>query len=191
MSSGALLVIAGPSGSGKSTLITSLMQAFPRLSFAVSCTTRRPRPGEQDGRDYFFLAADQFRDRAAAGDFIEWEELHGNCYGTLRSELARLWADNRLPLLDVDVKGALSVKRLEPKALLVFIAPPSLQVLEQRLRARGTESDEQVRIRLARVREEMDRAEEFDHCIINDAVERAAEELKNVYQSYIGRIDAS
>ncbi len=183
--------MSGPSGSGKSTLIARLREDFPRLSFAVSCTTRSPRPGEIDGREYFFLDHEEFREKTQSGEFIEWEELHGNCYGTLKSELGRLWDEGRLPLLDVDVKGALRVKSLEPRALLVFVEPPSLEILEQRLRARGTESEEQVRIRLARSCEEMERARDFDHRVVNDDVSRAADELKNVFQSYIGRIDAS
>lgn len=175
---GGILVVAGPSGSGKSTLLKRLLAEQDGFRFAVSCTTRPPRKGELHGREYYFVSQEEFEQKIAAGAFAEWEALHARHYGTLLSELDRIRAEGRTAVLDVDVKGALSMRARLPEALLVFIAPPSLEVLEQRLRQRRSESEEQIQIRLARSREEMEQAHRFDCQIVND-------DLNDSYQAFL------
>jgi guanylate kinase len=174
---GGLVVVAGPSGSGKSTLLKRLLAEFPRFAFAVSCTTRAPRAGEQEGRDYYFLAGAEFERRVEAGEFAEWEAFFGNRYGTLKAEIERLRQAGRHVVFDLDVKGALNLKALYPEALLVFVEPPSLAVLERRLRGRGSESEEQVALRLSRSREELALAPRFDVRVVNDELETSYHEL--------------
>jgi guanylate kinase len=182
-----LIVFSGPSGTGKSTLIQGLLKPFPELSFTVSCTTRAIRRGEVEGRDYHYLSTEEFQRRIDAGEFVEWEALHENRYGTPWSELQRLWDIRRVPLLDIDVMGALNVKRMEPGARLIFIAPPSLLELERRLRARGTETEQQIRIRLARAEREMAMSAQFDHVVVNDDLLTAGRELTEILNTCIGR----
>ena len=182
-----LIVFSGPSGTGKSTLIQGLLKPFPELSFTVSCTTRPARRGEVDGVDYWFLSTEAFRARIDADEFVEWEALHENHYGTPWSELRRLWELNRVPLLDIDVMGALNVKRMEPGARLIFIAPPSLLELERRLRARETETEAQIRIRLARAEREMAMSTQFDHVVVNDDLLSAGRALTEILNTCIGR----
>lgn len=174
---GRLVVVAGPSGAGKSTLLKRLLAERERYAFAVSCTTRPPRPGEVEGRDYYFLADEDFQRRVEAEEFAEWEQLHARRYGTLKSEIERLRSAGRHVLFDVDVKGALALKRIYPEARLVFIAPPSLEALEARLRGRRSESEEQIRIRLERSRLELELADRFDCRVVNDELERSYLEL--------------
>lgn len=185
-----LIVLTAPSGAGKTTLARRLMAAVPGLAFSVSATTREPRAGEADGRDYHFLTPDAFRAHLDAGDFLEHEEVYpGRFYGTLRPALD---AHARQPgvravVLDIDVNGAASVKRLYgDRALTVFVAPPSLEVLGERLRARGTESDERVAVRLARAEMELAAAPTFDHLVVNDDLDRAAEELVALTEAFLG-----
>jgi len=175
--SGRLVVVAGPSGAGKSTLLRRLLAERPRYRFAVSCTTRGPRAGEEHGREYYFLADEEFERRVAADEFAEWERLHARRYGTLKSEIARLRDAGHHVLFDVDVKGALRLKELYPEARLVFIAPPSLAALERRLRARGSESEEQIGIRLERSRLELELADRFDCRVVNDELETSYRDL--------------
>jgi len=181
---GSLVVVAGPSGAGKSTLLTRLLEERADFSFAVSCTTRAPRPGEVEGREYYFIKLDEFSRRVQADEFVEWEELHANRYGTLKSEIDRLRDIGRHVLLDLDVKGALSVRRSYVEALLVFIAPPSLELLEQRLRERRSDSEEQIRIRMARCAEEMDLADRFEHVVINDDLEECYRRFRELVQRH-------
>lgn len=180
-----ILVVAGPSGSGKSTLLKKLLADYSHFRFAVSCTTRAPRAGEEHGREYYFIDQLEFDKRVAAGDFAEWEALHANRYGTLISELARIRAEGFHPVLDVDVKGALNIQRRLPDSLLVFIAPPSLEVLEARLRRRKSESEEQIRIRLARSKEELDLAPRFDVQIVNDELEDSYHALQDCLREFL------
>ncbi|HEX8384974.1 MAG TPA: guanylate kinase [Rubricoccaceae bacterium] len=175
-----LIVLTAPSGAGKTTIARRLMAAVPGLRFSVSATTRSPRAGETDGVDYHFLSVGAFSERLDAGDFVEHEEVYpGRFYGTLAPELERLAASEgtRAVVLDVDVKGAASVKRLYgDRALTLFIQPPSLDALADRLRARGTESDAQVATRLARAEMEMRAAPSFDAVVVNDRLEEAVAE---------------
>jgi len=181
-----LLVLSAPSGAGKTTIARQLIQRHPSWRFSVSATTRQQRPGEVDGSDYFFLEREEFQQRIANGDLIEWEEIFGNLYGTLRSHIARQLqeaeGDSRV-IFDVDVKGALSIRAAFPnESLLVFIAPPSLEELERRLRNRQTESPEVQQTRINRARMEMAMQGEFDAVVVNDVVERAVQQIEALLQ---------
>ena len=158
-----------------------------RLAFSISATSRRPREGEVDGRDYYFLSRDEFKARVAAGDFLEWEEVYeGTCYGTLKSEVERLWTAGKVVVFDVDVNGGRNIKRhFGADALSIFVMPPSVEVLEQRLRNRGTESEESIGKRLARSAKELEEAPLFDVTIVNDDLQRAVEETKQVMEQFL------
>lgn len=177
MPRGSLIIISGPSGAGKGTLVDRLVARVPRLWVSVSATTRAPRPGEVDGEDYVFLSSEEFARRIDEGDFLEWAEVHGNRYGTLRSEVERRLAEGRDVVLEIDPQGAFQVKELMPEAVLVFIIAPSLDELERRIRGRGAETDEQVRTRLATAVRELELVECYDHVVENDDVARATDEL--------------
>lgn len=164
-----LIVLSAPSGAGKTTVARHLLSVHPDWRFSISATTRTKRPNEEHGRDYFFLTRQEFVDRVGSGDMIEYEEIFGNLYGTLRSEVQRAIDAGETILFDVDVKGALSLRRAFPEdTLLVFIAPPDLTILESRLRSRSTESEDQLRVRLERAEMEMSFRHEFDEVIVND-----------------------
>ena len=178
-----VMVLSGPSGAGKSTFVAGLLQAFPELRFSVSATTRPRRPHEVDGRDYHFLAAAEFERRVTAGAFLEHAQVHGERYGTLESEVASTLDQGASVLLDVDVQGGVSVKRRMPDAVLVFILPPSLQVLEQRLRQRGTEAEETIRRRLQRAPDEIRCLPEYDYVVVNDTLAETREALFAIYRA--------
>ena len=175
-----LIVLTAPSGAGKTTIAHRLMAEVPGLQFSVSATTRPPRPDEREGVDYFFLSADAFREAVAAGAFVEYEEVYpGRFYGTLRRELERMAADPAVAavVLDLDVKGAMSVKRLYgDRALTLFIQPPSLAALAARLRARGTESADRLAVRLGRAKLELEYAPACDAVVVNDDLDAAVAE---------------
>ncbi|HEX9952606.1 MAG TPA: guanylate kinase [Rubricoccaceae bacterium] len=185
-----LLVLTAPSGAGKTTIARRLMAAVPGLVFSVSATTRAPRQGERDGVDYHFLTPGAFAERLAAGEFVEHEEVYpGRFYGTLAPDLAALAAapGTRAVVLDVDVKGATSVKRLYgDRALTLFIRPPSLAALADRLRARGTETEAQVETRLDRAEMEMRAAPTFDAVIVNDDLDAAVAETVARVEAFLG-----
>ena len=167
-------MITGPSGVGKGTLIRGLLDRVPGLELAVSATTRPPRPGEVDGRDYWFLSPEEFERRVARGDFVEHAVYSGHRYGTLRSELRR---PARCVVLEIDLQGARQVRSALPEAIQVFIEPPSLEDLRRRLERRGSDSPEQIGDRLAVAPEELAAKEEFSYRVVNDDVERALGEL--------------
>jgi guanylate kinase len=172
-----VLVVTGPSGVGKGTLIRDLLERVPDLTLSVSATTRPPRPGEVDGRDYHFLSEEEFEKRLVAGDFLEHAMYAGNHYGTPRSEIER--ASDGL-VLEIEVEGARQVRERLPEALQVFIAPPSPEALRERLTKRGTDSEEQMRRRLARAEEELAARSEFKHVIVNDDLAKAVAELERL-----------
>ncbi len=182
---GGLVVMAGPSGAGKSTLLKRLLAGHGRFAFAVSCTTRPPRAGEQEGREYYFIGPEEFEQRVQAGEFAEWEAFFAHRYGTLKAEIERLRQAGRHVVFDLDVKGALNLKGQYPEARLVFVAPPSQEELERRLRARGSESEEQVQIRLARCREELELAARFDCRVVNDRLESSYLELLRCLEAFL------
>ena len=169
------LIISSPSGAGKSTIIGRLKEALPQLRFSISATSRKPRPGEQDGREYYFLSSEEFRRRIEADAFIEWNEVYlGTYYGTLRTELVRCWEAGHVALFDVDVEGAARLKEaLGDNALSLFILPPSLEVLRARLVARGTETAAEVAKRLARAEKELKASSTFDAQVVNDDLDQA------------------
>lgn len=173
-------VVSSPSGGGKTTLLKGLLKERTDLRLSVSYTTRSRRFGEIEGQDYYFVSDSEFREKVARGEFLEWEEVHGACYGTPKAELKGPEQDL---IFDVDTKGALRLRELYPETTLIFIQPPSQDVLVERLRSRGTEDDELIKRRLESFRSEMAEKDKFDYAIINDKVERATEKLKEIIQS--------
>ena len=181
-----VLVVTGPSGAGKGTLIRKLVERVPGIEVTVSATTRQQRPGEEDGREYWFLTDEDFLARVARGEFLEHVEyVSGHRYGTLRSELARIAKDGRVPLLELETVGALDVKRDVPGAVTIFISAP-VEELERRLRERATESTGEIGERIALARKQLDQASEFDHVIVNDDLERAVGELTTLVRGLLG-----
>lgn len=172
---------------GGSPLSTVHCPLSTRLAFSISATSRTPREGEVDGKDYYFLSREEFGRRVAAGDFLEWEEVYeGTCYGTLKSEVERLWGEGKVVVFDVDVNGGRNIKRhFGADALSIFVMPPSVEVLEQRLRNRGTESEESIRRRLARSARELEEASAFDVTIVNDDLRHAVEETRRVVEDFL------
>lgn len=182
MGKGRLFVVSGPSGVGKGTVISALLSKYPKAWLSISATTRKPRPGERHGVDYFFIEEDDFLDKARKGDFLEWAEVHGNLYGTPVDEVERKLAEGRDVFLEIDVKGALQVMEKVPDAITIFLAPPSMEELEKRLLKRGTESEEEIDIRLRNAEKEARLAQSFRYLIINDDLERAVDELCAIYE---------
>jgi guanylate kinase len=175
-----VFVITGPSGVGKGTLIKGLMQRLPQLQLSISATTRPPRPGEQDGREYHFLAPEEFERRVQAGDFVEHADYAGRRYGTLRSELRERVAAGIPVVLEIEVQGARQVREAMAEAVQVFIAPPSLEDLRARLVGRGTDGDDEVERRLAVAERELAARAEFAHVVVNDSLEQALNELTGI-----------
>jgi guanylate kinase len=182
---GGLIVVSGPSGSGKTTIARTILGDMPSMRFSVSATTRPIRAGEREGVDYYYLTRDEFHRRVAGGGFVEWEEVYGNLYGTLCTEVERALTLGQHLLFDVDVKGALSIKERYPQALLIFIRPPSRDTLEARLRARSTEDEATILRRLARTDMEMELGARFDRQVVNDVLDRAIAETREIVQQYL------
>lgn len=183
------ILFSAPSGSGKTTIIKRLLQYFDCFEFSISATSRQPREGEKDGVDYYFLTPDEFERRVEAGDFLEWEEVYaGTRYGTLKSEIERIAAKGKVVIFDVDVNGGINIKRyFGDEAMAIFVMPPSIEVLEQRLRTRGTESEESIQKRLGRSTKELGESSKFDITIVNDDLDRAVEETRRVVERFLGK----
>jgi guanylate kinase len=175
-----VFVITGPSGVGKGTLIRGLLERLPELELSTSATTRKPRPGERDGVDYYFLTPAQFAERVEAGEFVEHATYSGNMYGTLRSELERRAREESPVVLEIEVQGARQVRQAIPESVAVFIAPPSLDALRARLVGRGTDSPEEVDERLRTAERELEAQPEFAHVVVNDRLEEATDELEGI-----------
>ncbi len=181
-SKGTLIVISGPSGSGKGTVVKALMELMPDLGFSVSATTRAPREGEMDGREYFFTSREDFEKMIENGDILEYTTYCGNYYGTPKKEAERITGEGRDLILEIEVDGAGQVKKKFPGAVTLMLIPPSLSVLEERLRGRGTESEEVIRKRLDRACEEIKLAGDYDYVVVNEngGVEACARQIKRI-----------
>ena len=183
MAEGSLYVISGPSGAGKGTLVERILDGHPDITLSISATTRQPREGEVDGVHYHFMSVDKFEDVIAHDGFIEWAQVHSNYYGTPLAPIEQHLAAGDTVLLEIDVQGAFQVLDKLPQAKLVFIAPPSIEELERRLRGRGTETEEVIAQRLANAKGEMEASKDYDFVIVNDDLERATKELARVLES--------
>lgn len=185
---GKLLILSAPSGSGKTTIAKHLLKTFPELQFSVSACSREKRPGEEEGRDYYFLTAEEFRKKVKNNEFVEWEEVYpGQYYGTLKSELQRIWDSGGHVVFDVDVLGGLNIKKKFPSdSLSIFIQAPSLGDLEKRLRARSTESEESIRKRVGKAMKEMEFAQQFDKVLVNERLGNALKEAEKLVGDFLG-----
>lgn len=185
---GKLLLFCGPSGSGKTTIVRHLLASDARLAFSISATTRPKRETETHGVDYHFISVEEFKHRIAAGEFVEWEEVYKDrFYGTLRSEVDRLWRENKTVVFDVDVEGGLQLKKAYGELLLaVFVMPPSVEALHQRLTARQSETPESLQARIAKAEHELTYAFRFDRVIVNDTLEHALEEAEKMVGEFVG-----
>ena len=183
---GKVLIFSAPSGAGKSTIVRHLMDIYPFLGFSISATSRQPRGDERDGVEYYFMSDDQFKDGIKNNLFVEYEEVYsGHYYGTLKSELERIWAENKIAVFDIDVQGGMRLKSLYGgDALSVFIMPPSLDVLRERLTARGTDSPEAIEKRIMKAEEEMSHSDKFDLILLNDSLERSKEEIAGIVRTF-------
>ena len=186
---GKVVIVSAPSGSGKTTVVNHLLKSFDCFAFSVSATTRAPRGQEKDGEAYYFISVDEFRRRIDSGDFIEHEEVYsGVLYGTLKSEVERLWAENKVILFDVDVKGGVNLKRYFGKdALSIFVKAPSIKEIRRRLEHRGTDSQEFIEERVKKARIEMMYQPKFDYILLNDDLAACLAEAGKVVEGFIGR----
>jgi guanylate kinase len=182
-----LIVITAPSGAGKTSITRHLLKTFPDLAFSISATTRPPRSYETHGVDYYFISLDDFKQKIQQNEFAEWEMVYeGNYYGTLKSELKRIWNNRQVPLLDIDVKGAIHVQQQYPKSLLtIFIEPPSIVELKKRLESRGTETDESMQARINKAAYELSFKDHFNQSIVNDFFERACNEAEDIVRKFL------
>src|SRR5918995_147731 len=185
MGKGKVFVITGPSGVGKGTLIERLVDAVPELELSVSATTREPRAGEVDGRDYHFLTPEEFERRVEAADFLEHATYSDNRYGTLREEVERRLAEGRSVVLEIEVQGARQVRAAMPEAVLIFIAPPDPAALRERLGGRGTDSPEAIARRLRTAEIELEVQDEFPHVVVNDEAQKSASELEELVRDQL------
>lgn len=185
---GKVIIFSAPSGSGKTTIVRHLLARYPQVEFSISATSRAPRGTERDGEDYYFLTHEQFMQAVADNRFVEWEEVYqGTCYGTLRSEMERIWQKGHAIAFDVDVIGGLNLKRLfGADACAVFVMPPSIDELRRRLEARGTDAPDVIDRRVAKAEFELTKAPGFDHIVVNDRLEDAVAEVCELVGNFIG-----
>lgn len=184
-----IIIIAAPSGAGKTSVTRHLLKSLPdQLAFSISCATRQPRNNEKNAVDYYFITATEFEQSIHNDEFAEWEMVYpGKYYGTLKSELERIWESHRAPLLDVDVKGGINIQQKYPyQSLSLFIEPPSIDELERRLKARGTETPESLKARIDKASYELSFKSQFDHVILNDILARACAEAEAAVREFLG-----
>jgi guanylate kinase len=182
-----IIIITAPSGAGKTSITRYLLKTLQQLAFSISAATRQARSYEQDGRDYYFLTPDEFKQKIQQNEFVEWEMVYeGKFYGTLKSELQRIWDNNQVPLLDIDVKGALHVKQQYPNTTLtLFIEPPSVEELKKRLQSRGTETAESLQTRVNKASFELSFKDHFDECIVNDDFDKACKKAEQIIRKFL------
>jgi guanylate kinase len=182
-----IIVITAPSGAGKTSITRYLLETFPQLAFSISAATRQPRSYEKDGVDYYFIALEDFKEKIRNKEFAEWEMVYeGKYYGTLKSELQRIWNNQQVPLLDIDVKGAIHVKQQYPESLLtIFIEPPSIAELKRRLESRGTETPESLQARVNKAAYEISFKDQFNKCIVNDDFKKACAEAEAIVREFL------
>ncbi|MEN7549588.1 guanylate kinase [Rapidithrix thailandica] len=182
-----IVIFSAPSGAGKTTIVKKLLESYPELTFSISATTRTKRTGEVDEKDYYFLDEATFRQNIQEGGFVEYEEVYdGVFYGTLKSEIERIWQNHQVVVMDVDVKGGLSIKKAyQEQALGIFVKPPDVATLERRLRSRNTDSEESIRKRIAKAEYELTFEKDFEKVILNDSLEHAVEQAKEILNEFL------
>lgn len=187
MSKNKLIIFSAPSGSGKSTIVNQLLEQFPQLEFSISATSRAPRGTEKDGVEYFFLSQEEFAKRVTNDEFVEWEEVYaGTCYGTLKSEMERIWSKGNVIIFDVDVVGGLRLKSIFGEAACsIFVMPPSVEELRRRLIGRATDSIEIIEKRVSKAAQEIERAPEFDQVVVNDDLQTAINQTADVITNFL------
>lgn len=183
-----MLIFTAPSGAGKTTIVRHLLSKFPELAFSISATTRKKRPHEQDGHDYYFISPEEFKQKIEEDAFVEWEKFYGDLhYGTLHSEVDRLWKAGKHIIFDIEVKGATNIKKAYPdESLVVFVKPPSEEILFERLRQRNTEDADSLAKRIARAAEELSYVNTFDYVLLNDDLPTALAEAEQLTRSFLG-----
>ena len=181
------IIVSAPSGAGKTTIVKHLLATFPQLEFSISACSRQKRNNETDGSDYYFIPVEEFRKKIKNNEFVEWQEVYpGSYYGTLKTEMERIWSANKVPIFDVDVYGGLNLKKyFGNEALAVFIQPPSIDILEERLKNRGTETEESLQERLSKTRQELTFALEFDRIVVNENISSACIEVTTEISSFL------
>lgn len=184
-----LIIFSAPSGSGKTTIVRELLKKYPQFEFSISATSRAPRGAERNGVDYYFLSADEFRKAVAEDKFVEWEEVYaGTCYGTLKSEMTRIWDKGNIIIFDVDVMGGINLKHIfGDKACSIFVMPPSIEELEHRLIGRGTDAPEVIAKRVAKAQFEISKASQFDHIVTNDDLATAIGETEKIIDNFLAK----
>lgn len=184
---GKVVIFSAPSGSGKTTIVRALLERYNQFEFSISATSRAPRGAERNGVDYYFLSAEEFAEKVAQDAFVEWEEVYaGTSYGTLKSEVERIWSKGNIILFDVDVMGGINLKRIfREKACSIFIMPPSIEELRRRLEGRGTDSAETIEKRISKAAFELTKSPEFDHTVINDRLEEAIEATCKIIDEFL------
>ena len=182
-----LIIVSAPSGAGKTTLVKHLLSSTDDLEFSISCATRSPRENEKHGKDYYFISIEDFKQKIANDEFAEWEEVYANnFYGTLKSEIDRIWSKGKSVIFDIDVVGGINLKKIYPEnSLSIFIMPPSIEELEKRLRNRQTESEEKVKMRIDKAEKELMMAKEFDVILLNDSLEKSQKEIVDTVKQFL------